>query len=112
MGNPGRRLSRKWKNRSLRRSESYKKKRDWRLVNGQPSANRTCRNSVSDEKALWFLATDLVQGEANPEGSEVLETRRVSLDEALDMIERHEITDALAIIALLHYARMKSRGQR
>jgi 8-oxo-dGTP pyrophosphatase MutT (NUDIX family) len=67
-------------------------------------------NSVSDEKALWFLATDLVQGEANPEGSEVLEIRRVSLDEALDMIERHEITDALAIIALLHYARMKSRG--
>ena len=64
-------------------------------------------NSISDEKATWFLATDLIQGEANPEGSEVLETRRVPLDEAFRMIERREITDALSIIALLHYVRVK-----
>jgi len=69
-------------------------------------------NSVRDEKAVWFLATDLVQGEANPDGSEILEIRRVSLEEALEMIERQEITDALSLIALLHYARVKSRDSR
>lgn len=65
-------------------------------------------NSVTDERALWFLATDLVQAEAKPDGSEVLAHRRVSLDEALKMIDRKEITDALSILGLLHYARTLS----
>jgi 8-oxo-dGTP pyrophosphatase MutT (NUDIX family) len=67
-------------------------------------------NSVSDERAIWFLAKDLVQGEAKPDGSEVIETRRVSLEEALQMIERREITDGLTLIGLLHYARIMNRG--
>ena len=79
--------------------------RDWKLV-GEADLS----NSVSDEKALWFLATGLTQGEAAPEGTEVLERRRVPLTEALRMIENHEITDALSILALLHYTRLKETG--
>jgi len=79
---------------------------DWKL------AGRTeTSNSVCDEEALWFLATGLVQGEARPEGSEVLERKRVPLTEALRMIDDHEITDALSIVALLHFARLKDSGR-
>ena len=75
---------------------------NWELV-GEADLS----NSVSDEHAQWFLATGLVQGEAQPDGTEVLQRRRVPLAEALRMIETHEITDSLSIIALLHYARFK-----
>jgi 8-oxo-dGTP pyrophosphatase MutT (NUDIX family) len=57
-------------------------------------------NSVSDEEAWCFLATDLQTGTARPEGTEQLHLRWVSLTEALAMIQRGEITDALSIIAL------------
>jgi 8-oxo-dGTP pyrophosphatase MutT (NUDIX family) len=76
--------------------------REWKLL-GESDLS----NSVSDERAYWFLASGLIQGEAEPEGSEVLQRRRVPLDEALAMIDRREITDALSIIALLQYARQK-----
>jgi 8-oxo-dGTP pyrophosphatase MutT (NUDIX family) len=68
-------------------------------------------NSVSDERAVWFLATGLTQGRPMPDGTEVLQQKRVSLDEALRMIDTHEITDALSIIALLEYARRKQSGR-
>jgi 8-oxo-dGTP pyrophosphatase MutT (NUDIX family) len=62
-------------------------------------------NSVSDETAVYFVATGLLPGEAAPEGTELLQRKRVSLEEALEMIADRSITDALSIIALLHYAR-------
>jgi len=68
-------------------------------------------NSVSDEKALWYLATDLIQGKAEPDGSEVLERKVVRFEEALNMIDRREITDALTILALHHYARLEKSGR-
>lgn len=60
-------------------------------------------NSVTDEHAVWFLATELTQGEHNPEGTEELVVSRVSLDEAFDMVSRGEITDALSSLALMRY---------
>jgi len=81
--------------------------RDWKLL-GEGDLS----NSVSDERAFWFLATGLEQGEATPDGTEVLERRRVPLAEALRMIDNGEITDALSIIALLHYTRLKDSGER
>lgn len=65
-------------------------------------------NSVTDEEAIWFLATGLSQTEAEPEGTEKLEHLRVPFAEALRMIERGEITDSLSIMALLHYARVRA----
>lgn len=61
-------------------------------------------NSVSDEYALWFLATGLVPGEWQPEGTERLDVRRVPLGEALGMALDGGITDALSILALTTYA--------
>ena len=56
-------------------------------------------NSVTDEVGVLFLATGLTAGEANPEGTERIETRWVALEEAMAMIGR-EITDAMTIMAL------------
>lgn len=61
-------------------------------------------NSVSDEEAIYYLATDLVQREAQPEGTEKLELLRVPFDQALEMVERGEITDALSVLGILRYA--------
>lgn len=60
-------------------------------------------NSVSDEYAVWFLATGLTQGEHRPEGTERLSVRRVSLEEALDMALNGEITDALSLLAIMQF---------
>ncbi|MBS1808321.1 MAG: NUDIX hydrolase [Acidobacteria bacterium] len=66
-------------------------------------------NSVSDEEAFYYVATDLVQGEAAPEGTEQLERRIVTFDEALQMVLNSEITDSLSQIAILHYAALKNK---
>jgi len=60
-------------------------------------------NSVADEYAVWYLATDLVPGEVSPEGTERLSVRRVPLREALAMALEGEITDALSLLALMSY---------
>lgn len=61
-------------------------------------------NSVADEYAVWFIATELVPGEVRPEGTERLSVRRVPLREALAMALNGEITDALSLLALMSYA--------
>lgn len=61
-------------------------------------------NSVSDEEGFYYLATGLTQGEAQPEGTERLQVRRVALAEAVRMVRTGEITDALSVVALLHCA--------
>ncbi|MBA2340721.1 MAG: NUDIX hydrolase [Pyrinomonadaceae bacterium] len=60
-------------------------------------------NSVSDELAVWFLATELVEGEQRPEGTEQLQVRCVSLGEAFRMAAEGEITDALSLLAIMKY---------
>lgn len=61
-------------------------------------------NAVSDEEAFYFLAEDLEQGEAEPEGTEQLQVRWVPFREALRMVRDGEITDALSVMALLRVA--------
>jgi 8-oxo-dGTP pyrophosphatase MutT (NUDIX family) len=60
-------------------------------------------NSVTDELAVWFLATGLTQGKHNPEGTERLEIRRVTFQKALEMALAGEITDALSLLAIMQY---------
>jgi 8-oxo-dGTP pyrophosphatase MutT (NUDIX family) len=60
-------------------------------------------NSVSDERAIWFLATGLSEGKSNPDGTEQLKTRRVTLQQALEMSLQGEITDALSLLAIMNY---------
>lgn len=61
-------------------------------------------NSVSDEYAVWFLATELTVGESAPEGTEKIVVRRVPVAEARRMALAGEITDALSQLAIMSYA--------
>jgi 8-oxo-dGTP pyrophosphatase MutT (NUDIX family) len=57
-------------------------------------------NSVTDELAVFFIATELRAGVAAPEGTEELQTRWVPFDEALAMTLDGRIEDALSILAI------------
>ena len=57
-------------------------------------------NSVTDEVAVLFVASGLEAGPASPEGTEQLQLRWVAFDEAMAMIRRGEVTDAMTIIGL------------
>jgi 8-oxo-dGTP pyrophosphatase MutT (NUDIX family) len=58
-------------------------------------------NSVTDEHAIVFVATELTFGEAEPDDTEALTVRKLPLDGAFDMVEKGEITDAISVAALL-----------
>lgn len=54
------------------------------------------------EEKMWvFLATDLTEGNQNPDEDEVLEVVRFPMQDALEMISTSEIQDAKTIIALM-----------
>jgi 8-oxo-dGTP pyrophosphatase MutT (NUDIX family) len=59
-------------------------------------------NSVSDEIAYIYRATDLVPGPSAPDGNERLQVRLFDWDDAWQMLQRGEITDSMSVIALLH----------
>ncbi len=63
----------------------------------------------SDEVIYLFVARDLEGGERRLAGNEVIETHPVALEQALDMVDRGEITDAKTIAALFHVARRARR---
>lgn len=69
-------------------------------------------NSVTDEVARVFVATGLKSGAPSPEGTEVIANKRVHFDEALRMVLDQEITDALSIMAILHYANSRRTSER
>ena len=61
-------------------------------------------NSVSDEVAYLFRATELTRGESEPEGTERLQVRRFDWPTARAMLLQGRITDSMSQIALLHEA--------
>jgi 8-oxo-dGDP phosphatase len=66
-------------------------------------------NSVTNEEGRIFLAQDLVIGEAEPEGDEVLQVQRLPLLEAYEMAMDGRITDGVSIIGLtraMHHLRL------
>ncbi len=67
-------------------------------------------NSVTDEAALLYLATDLRQETADPEVTEELAIRWVSFDEAVEMTLDGRITDALAILGIQRVALERLRA--
>lgn len=68
-------------------------------------------NSVSDEKAIIYLATGLREGEAEPEDCELLHLRTVTLREAYDMVERREIRDGMTVAAIYRLRIMELEGE-
>jgi ADP-ribose pyrophosphatase len=67
-------------------------------------------NSVTDEVTIMFVATELEAGEASPEGTEQIQMRWVPFDEAMAMIRRGEIADAMTILGLQQLALERAHG--
>ncbi len=67
-------------------------------------------NSVCDEVAYIYRATQLTHGSSAPEGTEELHARCVSWSEAWAMLKRGEITDSMSVIALLDEAVRRLAG--
>lgn len=68
-------------------------------------------NSVSDERGIVYLATGLTEGEAEPEETEELRLRQMSLSEAFEMVERREIRDSLTVAAIYKLRIMELEGK-
>jgi 8-oxo-dGTP pyrophosphatase MutT (NUDIX family) len=62
-------------------------------------------NSVTDEKALMYLAKDLYQNKSNPEDTEKLEIKKIPLREAIEMANNGQIRDGLSVVSLLKVPR-------
>ncbi len=65
-------------------------------------------NSITDEVGYVFVARDLEKGETAFEETEDLSVRRLPLSDAIAMIDRGEITDAISVAALLWAGRNDS----
>lgn len=66
-------------------------------------------NSITNEFGIVFVARDLTAGETQHDETEDITVRRLPVGEALDLVLRGEITDALTVAALLRYA-LAERG--
>lgn len=68
-------------------------------------------NSITDERAICFLATDLTAGEPDPDPTEVLSVRTIPFLEALDEVMRGDVEDALTVALLLRAYYMAREGR-
>ena len=65
-------------------------------------------NSVTDEEALIYLASDLVSGAQKLEASESdMQLKKLPFEQAVAMALNGEITDALSVAALLAVSRVR-----
>lgn len=64
-------------------------------------------NSVCNEIAYIFLAEEITQSESQPEDTEQLQVKKVSLKEALEMVLADKITDSMSVAGILKVARLK-----
>lgn len=62
-------------------------------------------NSITDEEGFVFVAADLEEGEPDFDETEDLQIRKLPLSEAVAMIGRGEITDAISVAALLYVSK-------
>ncbi|MDE3253380.1 MAG: NUDIX hydrolase [Bacteroidota bacterium] len=58
-------------------------------------------NSVSDEKAIVYLATGLTQHLSSPEETEQLVVKKMPLEQAYQLVEQGVITDSISVAAIL-----------
>lgn len=71
-------------------------------------------NSVTDEKAIAYLAWDLETGQAAPEPSEALTIKKIKFNTLLDLVMDGEITDGFTIIMVLtaHVLALQGRAPK
>ncbi len=70
--------------------------KSWQQLGGELHLS----NCHSSEVGYVFLAKDLEFKEANPEGTEVLEIKKMPFEKAYEMVSDGEITDCMSIIAI------------
>jgi len=80
--------------------------RSWR-----PLLQMEMSTALTDERVACFLAWDLEPTASDPDPQEVLAVRRLPLVEAIDLVRRGEISDAVSVAALLRLDAMILRGE-
>jgi 8-oxo-dGTP pyrophosphatase MutT (NUDIX family) len=68
-------------------------------------------NSVTDERAVLFVATGLRYGDSEPDATESLEVRWLPFDEALAMTLDGRICDVLSVVAIQRIALERATAQ-
>jgi len=67
-------------------------------------------NSITDEQGYVYLATDLSEGIQQLEDTEKdIQVKKLPFDQAIDMIQNGEITDAISIAGIYHLALNKDK---
>lgn len=61
-------------------------------------------NSVTDEKSMMYLAENLSMKESDPESTEILQIKKIPVQEAIQMALNGEIKDVLSATTLMTYA--------
>lgn len=67
-------------------------------------------NSITDEHGSVFHARELSRGEPQFDETEDITIRRLPFSDALTMTLNGEITDAISVAAILHYAHEREKG--
>lgn len=61
-------------------------------------------NSVTDEKSMMYLAENLSMKESEPESTEILQIKKIPVQEAIQMALNGEIKDVLSAATLMTFA--------
>ncbi|MCZ2357733.1 MAG: NUDIX hydrolase [Bacteroidia bacterium] len=67
-------------------------------------------NSITNEEAYIFLATDIQFGTAQPEETEQLQVKKVHFSQALQMVLEGSITDSLSVAGILKTQLLLQQG--
>ena len=73
--------------------------------------NMHTSNSVTDEYCHIYLATDLTEGESEPDENEELRIIKVPFEEAYQKVMNGEITDSLSMVAILKTKILLDKGE-
>lgn len=77
----------------------------------EPMLEMDLSNSLTDERAVLFLATELTPGEARPEDTEVLRRRSTHFLDLLNRVVDGRIRDSLTVAAVLRAHHMAVTGR-
>lgn len=80
--------------------------RHWQPLGGEVHLS----NCISSEIGYMYLARDLTETEATPDGTEVLQVKKVPLGEAVEMAKQGEIVDAVSIIGIFLTEKLLREG--
>ena len=59
-------------------------------------------NSVTDELGVVYLAQDITEGGmSSPDPSELLRVKKLSVNQAIDMVQQGKVKDSLSVVGLL-----------